>query len=329
MFLTGFDATTLNTLWVDKNLRQHGLIQAYSRTNRILNSVKTYGNIVSFRDLEQATNDALTLFGNKDAKGVVLLKPYGDYYTEYAKLVAELLETFPLGMNIVGEAAQKKFIALFGAILRLRNILVSFDDFAGNEILSDRDFQDYRSIYLNLYAEFRGQDTAEKESINDDVVFEIELIKQVEVNVDYILLLVEQWREVRGTGSDVEMTALTNIQRAIDSSITLRNKRDLILAFVDSVNVGADTGEDWRRFVEARKTEELEALILAENLKPDETRAFVADAFRDGAIPRAGTAVTKILPPVSRFAAGGAHARTKQAVLDKLAAFFDRYFRLT
>ncbi|GAB2445370.1 type I restriction endonuclease subunit R [Nocardioides hungaricus] len=328
MFLTGFDATTLNTLWVDKNLRSHGLIQAYSRTNRILNSVKTYGNIVSFRDLEEATNDALSLFGNKDARGVVLLKPYADYYGEYFKLVADLTALFPLNVPIVGEAAQKQFIALFGAILRLRNILVSFDDFAGHELLTEREFQDYRSIYLNLYAEFRGQDAAEKESINDDVVFEIELIKQVEVNVDYILLLVEQWRDARGNGSDVEMSALMNIQRAIDSSITLRNKRDLILAFVDSVNVSDDTGEDWRRFVEAKRAEELEALIAAERLKPEETRAFVAEAFRDGAIPTAGTAITRILPPVSRFAAGGSHALTKQTVLDKLAAFFDRYSSL-
>ena len=329
MFLTGFDATTLNTLWVDKNLRQHGLIQAYSRTNRILNSVKTYGNIVSFRDLEQATNDALSLFGNKDAQGIVLLKPYANYYTEYQKLVTDLTARFPLGNAILGEIAQKEFIALFGAILRLRNILVSFDDFAGSEILTERDFQDYRSIYLNLYQEFRKQDDAEKESINDDVVFEIELIKQVEVNVDYILLLVEKWREARGNGSDIEMAALMNIQRAIDSSVTLRNKRDLILAFVDSINVSADTGEDWRRFVEAKKSEELDALIEAEGLKPDETRAFVESSFRDGSISTVGTAVTKILPPASRFAVGNNHALKKQTVLDKLAAFFDRYFGLT
>ena len=292
-------------------------------------AARRFGNVVSFRDLEQATNDALSLFGNKDARGVVLLKPYADYYGEYSKLVADLTALFPLELPIVGEAAQKQFIALFGAILRLRNILVSFDDFAGHELLTEREFQDCRSIYLNLYAEFRGQDAAEKESINDDVVFEIELIKQVEVNVDYILLLVEQWREARGNGSDVEMSALMNIQRAIDSSITLRNKRDLMLAFVDSVNVSDDTSEDWRRFVDAKKSEELEALIQAEGLKPEETRAFVAEAFRDGAIPTAGTAITKILPPVSRFAAGGNHALRKQTVLDKLAAFFDRYFELT
>ncbi|MGH8963095.1 MAG: type I restriction endonuclease subunit R, partial [Jatrophihabitantaceae bacterium] len=202
MFLTGFDATTLNTLWVDKNLRQHGLIQAYSRTNRILNSVKTYGNIISFRDLEDATNEALTLFGNKDAHGIVLLKPYGDYYADYEKRVAALVQLYPLGQPIVGEDSQKAFIALFGAILRLRNILTAFDDFAGHEILTEREFQDYQSLYLNLYAEFRRVAEVERESINDDVIFEIELIKQIEVNVDYILLLVQKHLEERGTSQD-------------------------------------------------------------------------------------------------------------------------------
>lgn len=185
-------------MWADKNLKSHGLIQAYSRTNRILNSVKTYGNIVSFRNLEQETNDALALFGNKDAKGIVLLKPYAEYYAEYEQRIAELVQGFPLGYAIVGEAAQKAFIKLFGSILRLKNILTAFDDFTGNEILSQREFQDYQSLYLNLYAEFRSTSDAEKESINDDVVFEIELIKQVEINVDYILLLVEQYLKKKG-----------------------------------------------------------------------------------------------------------------------------------
>ncbi|MFT3874450.1 MAG: type I restriction endonuclease subunit R [Nocardioides sp.] len=328
MFLTGFDATTLNTLWVDKNLRAHGLIQAYSRTNRILNSVKTYGNIVSFRDLEDATNDALALFGNKDARGIVLLKPYAEYYAEYERIVTELKSLYPLGVDIVGESAKKEFIALFGGVLRLRNILTAFDDFTGNELLTEREFQDYRSIYLNLYAEFRQVDDAEKESINDDVVFEIELVKQVEVNVDYILLLIEQWREARGNGSGVEMEAVTNITRAIDSSPSLRNKSDLIMAFVDSVNVTGDTREDWRIFVEARRAEELEAIISEENLKPEETRAFVESAFRDGAVPTGGTAITRILPPVSRFSPGAGHAAKKQTVIEKLLTFFDRYFGL-
>lgn len=326
MFLTGFDATTLNTLWVDKNLRAHGLIQAYSRTNRILNSVKTYGNIVSFRDLEQATNGALALFGNKDAKGIVLLKPYADYYTEYQKKVAELVALFPLGQAITGEAAQKAFIKLFGSILRLKNILTAFDDFVGNEILSDRDFQDYQSLYLNLYAEFRSTSEAEKESINDDVVFEIELIKQVEINVDYILMLVERYIKAKGTGQDKEIRA--TIERAINSSPSLRNKKDLIEAFVDSVSPKAQVDAEWQAFVARKKVEELDRIIADEGLNPDETKAFVDNAFRDGGIPTTGTAITKILPPVSRFSKNNNHSTKKQTVLEKLAAFFERYFGL-
>ena len=326
MFLTGFDATTLNTLWVDKNLRAHGLIQAYSRTNRILNSVKTYGNIVSFRDLEQETNDALALFGNKNAKGIVLLKPYAEYYNDYQKRIEELKEKFPLDMAIVGEAAQKAFIKLFGAILRLKNILTAFDDFLGKEILSTREFQDYQSLYLNLYAEFRSASQAEKESINDDVVFEIELIKQVEINVDYILMLVEKYLGKKGSGEDKEIRA--NIERAINASPSLRNKKDLIEQFVDSVSAKANVDAEWAAFITAKKAEELDRIIKEEGLNADETKAFIDNAFRDGAIPVTGTAITKILPPVSRFNKNNGHAVKKQTVLDKLGVFFERFFGL-
>ena len=326
MFLTGFDATTLNTLWADKNLRAHGLIQAYSRTNRILNSVKTYGNIVSFRDLEQETNDALALFGNKDAKGIVLLKPYAEYYKEYQKRIDELLASFPLDRAIIGEAAQKAFIKLFGSILRLKNILTAFDDFAGNEILSERDFQDHQSLYLNLYAEFRSTSDAGRESINDDVVFEIELIKQVEINVDYILLLVERYLKKKGTGDDKEIRVA--IVRAINASPGLRNKKDLIESFVDSVTTKTRVDAQWQAFVAAKKTEELERIIAEENLNPEAAREFIGNAFRDGCIPTGGTAITKILPPVSRFSKNSGHAARKQSVLDKLAAFFERFFGL-
>ena len=329
MFLTGFDATTLNTLWVDKGLRAHGLIQAYSRTNRILNSVKTYGNIVTFRDLEEQTNDALALFGNEDVRGIVLLKPYADYYDEYVERVAELQELFPLSdVWQRGESVTKMFIQLFGSILRLRNILTAFDEFAGNEILSERDYQDYQSIYLDIHAELRREADSEKESIIDDIVFEIELVKQVEVNVDYILMLVEQYRTERGDGTDREVETLAKIRRAIDSSVSLRNKRDLILAFVDRVSVDADVKEEWRRYVEARRDEELEYLITDEGLDPDATRAFVERAFRNGAIPTTGAAVTGILPPTSRFLADDSYGIKKQTVLDRLAAFFDRYYAL-
>jgi type I restriction enzyme R subunit len=327
MFLTGFDATTLNTLFVDKNLRAHGLIQAYSRTNRILNSVKTYGNIVSFRDLEDQTNDAIALFGNKNAQGVVLLKPYDEYYNDYAEKVTELLATFPLGQPIVGETAQKEFIGLLGAILRLQNILTSFDEFTGKEILSDRQAQDYRSVYLNLYAEFRRGTDADKEQINDDIVFEIELIKQVEINVDYILMLVQKYRDERGDGDDKEIRA--EITRAVDASPSLRNKKDLIEDFVDNISVDGEIDQEWRAFIAAKRESELETIIADENLRPDETRVFVETAFRDGQIRTSGTAITKVLPPVSRFSADGGHGEKKQRVIKKLGAFFERFLGLS
>ena len=326
MFLTGFDATTLNTLFVDKSLRSHGLVQAFSRTNRILNSVKTYGNIVTFRDLEEETNDALALFGNKQARGIAVLKPYGDYYADYSSKVQELLTAFPLGQPIVGETAQKEFIAIFGTVLRLLNILTSFDEFEGNELLTDRQRQDYQGIYLNLYADFRGLRETERESIVDDVVFEIELIKQIEINVDYILMLVTKYRDERGDGDDTEIRA--QITRAVDASPSLRNKKDLIEAFVDSVSATTEIDAEWAAFVGARREAELRQIIVDESLKPDETRAFIDAAFRDGAIRAAGTAITRILPPASRFAIDGGHSDMKQRVLARLGEFFERFFTL-
>ncbi|WP_208622884.1 type I restriction endonuclease subunit R, EcoR124 family [Pseudonocardia alni] len=259
----------------------------------------------------------------------MLLKPYTENYAEYTEKANELLAKFPLGQPIIGEAAQKEFIGLLGAILRLQNILTSFDDFAGNEILTERQMQDYRSIYLNLYAEFRKEDRGEKESINDDVVFEIELIKQVEINVDYILMLVGKWREIRGNGKDKEMSALADIQRSVDSSPTLRNKKDLVMDFVDRVSASGEIDEEWRAFVSVQRIAELEAIIAEERLKPDETRTFIEHAFRDGSIPTTGTAITKILPPGSRFTAGGGHGEKKQHVLARLGEFFERFFGLS
>jgi type I restriction enzyme R subunit len=327
MFLTGFDATTLNTLWVDKNLRAHGLLQAFSRTNRILNSVKTYGNIVAFRDLEDATNDALALFGNKDAKGIVLLKPYAEYYQQYQELIETLRQKFPLGEPLIGETAKKDFIKLFGSILRLKNILTAFDDFAGNEILTEREFQDYQSIYLNLYAEFRSDADAEKEAINEDIVFEIELIKQTEINVDYILMLVERYLQTKGTGEDKEI--LATINRAVNSSPSLRNKKDLIEQFVDSVSADTAIDAEWSDYIAAKKVKELDQIIADEGLDPEGTRAFVDSAFRNGTVPATGTAIMKILPPVSRFSKDNHHATKKRTVLYKLGKFFDRFFGLT
>jgi len=327
MFLTGFDATTLNTLFVDKNLRMHGLLQAYSRTNRILNSVKTYGNIVAFRNLEEATNKALELFGNKDAKGVVLLRPYQDYYDEYAQKVSELLAEYPLGEPIVGEQAQKDFIALFGQILKLQNILVSFDEFAGKDPLTARQSQDYRSIYLDLHAQYRKDPGDGKEAINDDVVFEIELVRQVEINVDYILMLVEKYRDEHGDGDDKKVR--DEISRAVDASPTLRNKRDLVEDFVDRVSTDGAVDEQWCAFIADRRETELEEIISEHKLKPEPARRFMDAAFRDGELRTGGTAITKVLPPVSRFAAQGRRADTKKRVIAALNHYFDRFFGLS
>lgn len=326
MFLTGFDATTLNTLFVDKNLRSHGLIQAYSRTNRILNSVKTYGNIVAFRDLEKATNEALELFGNKDAKGVVLLKPYLEYFNQYAEKAREFTTRFAPGDEPVGEKAEKQFIAAFGQILRLTNILTSFDEFTGNQVINDRQMQDYSGIYGALYDKYRRGKEADKTLVNDDVVFEIELVKQVEVNVDYILMLVEKYREHHGDGDDVEIKA--EISRAVSASPTLRDKRDLIESFVESVTVETNVDEAWQAFIAQKRTEELAALVAEENLNPGETVKFMDSAFRNGEVRAIGTAINKVLPPVSRFNKDSHRTERKHRVVAKLEDFFQRFYGL-
>lgn len=330
MFLTGFDATTLNTLWVDKNLKYHGLIQAFSRTNRILNSIKTFGNIICFRNLQTATNDALALFGDKETSGIVILKDYNSYYygydekgkhyPGYAELIAKLLQEFPLSVAIIGEQAQKDFIRLWGAILRIKNILSSFDDFAGNEILSLRDFQDYQSIYLDLYQEFKKLNEADKEKINDDIEFELELVKQVEVNIDYILMLVTKYHD-----SNCEnKTILVEIEKAVNASMELRSKKELIEKFISRVNGNSHVEEDWQKFVEEQKAIELHEIVVVENLKQDETEKFISNAFRDGQLKTVGADIDKILPPISRF--GGGRAEKKKAVIEKLKLFFEKFF---
>jgi len=327
MLLTGFDATTLNTLFVDKNLRQHGLIQAFSRTNRILNSIKTYGNIVSFRNLEDATTEAIALFGDKDARGIVVLKPFGDYYAEYEALAKRLRDEFPPGSAPLGEDEENGFIALFGDILRLRNILNSFDEFSGDQTIPDGVIQDYQSRYVDLYAERRQRAQTDRESISDDVLFEIELVKSVEVDIDYILMLVG--RRGAELGADKEIGV--SISRAIDSSITLRSKKDLVEAFIASVAVGADVDAEWRRFIDERKSAELETIIDREGLMPQETRALVAQALRDGTLQTAGTAIARILPPMPRFGMGAAerYIERRTAVLDALHTFVERFSGLS
>ena len=336
MFLTGFDATTLNTLWVDKNLKYHGLIQAFSRTNRILNSIKTYGNIVCFRDLEERTREAIALFGDKNAGSIVLLRTFGEYYNGYddekgkhhkgyVELIAELNEKFPLGTPIVGEQNEKDFISLFGAILKMRNILTSFDEFEGKSIISDRDLQDHQSNYLDLYNKWRRVGTAEKENINDDIVFELELVKQVEVNIDYILILVSKYHA--GNCEDKEI--LVDINKAISASTQLRSKKELIESFIETINTSTKVEDDWSKFVNEQKEADLTAIMNEENLKPAETRKFIDNSFRDGELRTSGTAIDKILPPMPLFGATGNNRQTKKkTIVEKLSKFFEKYLGL-
>lgn len=334
MFLTGFDATTLNTLWVDKNLKMHGLIQAYSRTNRILNSIKVFGNIVCFRNLQKRTDAAISLFGDKEAGGIVLMRGYKDYYfgyedrdgkyrPGYRDMIDELTAKFPLSEErITGEQRQKEFIVLFGAILRMRNLLTSFDEFAGNEILSERDFQDYLGRYQDLRDEWKNRKPGgEKEDITDDIVFEIELIKQIEINIDYILMLVQKYHNSHCDDKEILIT----IQKAVDASPELRSKKALIETFIAGINDVSDVMLEWRTFVAEEKEHQLATIIQEENLKDEETRRFMDRAFRDGSVKTTGTDIDKLMPPISRFG-GGNRAVKKRTVIEKLTAFFDRFF---
>ena len=334
MFLTGFDATTLNTLWVDKNLKMHGLIQAFSRTNRILNSIKTFGNIVCFRNLQKRVDSAISLFGDKNAGGVVLLNSFKDYYygyksvdgkqmPGYADMMEELEEKFPLSEpQIVGEQNQKDFISLFGAILRMRNLLSSFDEFVGKELITKRDLQDYLGRYQDLRNEWkRRREQGESTDIIDDIVFEVELIKQIEINIDYILMLVKKYHDAHCEDKEVLIT----INKAIDASPELRSKKALIETFIAGINEVDDIIAEWHDYVVAKREEDLENIIKEEKLKPKETRKFLENAFRDGEIKTAGTDIDKLMPPVSRFG-GDKRAEKKQGVISKLKTFFEKYF---
>lgn len=337
MFLTGFDATTLNTLWVDKNLKMHGLIQAFSRTNRILNSIKTYGNIVCFRRLQPRMESAIALFGDREAGSVVLIRTFDDYYfgytdeegkqvRGYVDLLAELQDKYPPGkLPIEGESRQKGFIMLFGAFLRLRNLLSSFDEFGGRENISERDLQDYLGTYQDLRDEWKKKHPAgEKTDITDDVVFEVELIKQIEVNIDYILMLVKKYHD--GNCADKEL--LVSIGKAVDSSPSLRSKKKLIEAFIDEVNdsAGGDIIDEWNNFVFMQRENEFAELIRDERLKPEAARSFMDNAFAQGEVKTTGTDIDNMMPPVSRFAKNNQREEKKQGLIARLQAFFEKYF---
>ena len=334
MFLTGFDAKTLNTLWVDKNLKMHGLLQAYSRTNRILNSVKNCGNIVCFRNLEQATNDALGLYGNEEAKGVVLLKTFEEYYNGYideeqkrhdgyTEMVERLRGEYPLpvGTDVMGEEAKKEFIKTYSYILKLLNVLSTFDEFEGKELLGEQERQHYTSAYLELWHQFKDKEKATAENVNDDIVFEIELIKHDEMSIDRILHLVQEYADDHLQ----DMEIVVKIRNFVNASPDLRNKKDLIEQFINNITAGSDVGESWTEFIRQQKKEELQRIIEEEKLKPIETRNFMALAFRNGFISISGIAFAQILPAVSRFSKDNKREEMRQRVFEKLSAYLEKY----
>ena len=337
MFLTGFDAKTLNTLWVDKNLKMHGLIQAYSRTNRILNAVKNCGNIVCFRNLEEATNKSLGIFGDENAAGLVFMKSYGEYYREgyedekglhhepYVALIERLQREFPVEIipNIIDVEKKKEFIRLFGEILRLRNVLNVFDEFTEDaKIIGEMQYQDYMGWYNNLYEEFHPtKPSNENESITDDIVFEMELVKQVQIDIRFILELVQQYHDTNCQDKEI----IVKMRKLIEASPDMRDKRDLIEKFIERMTPqgGGNVGDSWEEFIEREKKEQLDSIISEENLKRPETEAFIRRAFADGYITETGTGIAKILPATNPFLPES--GEKKQTVIEKLKEYLKRF----
>lgn len=245
------------------------------------------------------------------------------HHPGYVEMIDELVTKFPLSEErITGEQKQKEFIVLFGAILRMRNLLTSFDEFAGHEILSERDLQDYLGRYQDLRDEWKNkQPKGDKEDITDDIVFEIELIKQIEINIDYILMLVQKYHDSHCDDKEVLIT----IRKAVDASPELRSKKALIESFIAGINDVSDVMVEWRSFVAEQRESDLQQIIEEEKLKPEETRKFIETAFRDGSVKTTGTDIDKLMPPITRFG-GGNRAEKKQGIIAKLLGFFEKYF---
>ncbi|EAI0687321.1 type I restriction endonuclease subunit R [Campylobacter upsaliensis] len=330
MFLTGFDATTLNTLYVDKSLRYHGLLQAYSRTNRILNSVKSFGNIIAFRDLQRNTDDALALFSDENAKGIVFLRSLEEYlqgYTDekgqkhkgYNELTKELTDKFPLEsfrQATLKQSDKKHFLALFGELLKLRNILEIFDNFS--DPLNERDKQDYQSHYISTYEELR-KDKDDKESTLDEVEFEVELLAQVEVSIEYILELIAKYHKDQATNYEP-------ILKLLDSSLSLRSKKELFLRFIDSLHTQSNVAKDFSAYIKTHKNNALQDIINALNLDPKKTKEFMQDSFERGELRDYGRAFGEILPPSPLFGKGAEQThKIREKALEKLQAFFELF----
>lgn len=346
MFLTGFDAPTLNTLFIDKWVRMHGLIQAFSRTNRILNDIKHHGNIVSFRPLIDDFNDAIKLFSDEKASGIIVIRPFKDYYEGYTnedgifepgykQLVHNLLIKYPIDLNVRDLSIQNKkdFIKLFGRILQIRNILLSYvDEFKSNEIriLNEAQLQDYLSRYQDFYEELKEESKSDKKDIIDDLVFEIELVKQIDTNIDYILDLIMKSKKPY---QDKEL--LTSINKIVDSSFELRSKKELIINFLNSIYNKEKSFDDltqlineFNEYIQEEYSKELNNIIKEFNLNKEETFKFMNNSFGQGELKIFGTAINNILPPLSRFSKNQNRTKIKNDVINNLEVIFDRYFNI-
>ena len=355
MFLTGFDAKTLNTLWVDKNLKMHGLLQAFSRTNRILNKVKQYGNIVCFRDLQDAVDKCLSLFGDNKTSSMILMMPFDSYYygytdekgkrqTGYKEVAETILKDFAYETRnqIRTDKELRTFIKLFGRLLKLRNILSTFDEFdLEHGVVLDKDgeptdekilitgavLQNYSGWYHDLHEKFKVTKNADATTVNDDVEFEMELVKSIQVDITYILDLVLKYHEENCKDREIK----ARIGTAIGGSTELRDKRELIEKFIEKVTAKKgeiDIVEEWDEHVEQEKKAEINQIIHDENLKPEETFRFINDCFEMGYLQTVGVAITKILPPMPIFGKGNLRKEKKQRVIDRLTTFFNRYMNI-
>lgn len=374
MFLTGFDAPTLNTLFVDKNLRYHGLMQAFSRTNRIYDATKTFGNIVTFRDLEQATIDAITLFGDKNTKNVVLEKSYKEYMEGFndiatgqarrgfVDIVKELQERFPNPENIEKEQDKKEFAKLFGEYLKAENILQNYDEFAGLKALqsldtsdeqaveefkskyylddadieamqaidmpSERAIQDYRSTYNDtrdwLRRDKEGQDKDKSTVDWDDVVFEIDLLKSQEINLDYILELIFDHNKKNKSKEGL----IEEVRRMIRGSLGNRAKESLVVDFInqtnlDEINDKASIIDAFFKFAQAEQKREADAIIASEKLNIDAAKRYIASSLKREYASENGTALNEALPKLSPL--NPQYRTQKQTVFQKIAAFVEKF----
>ena len=341
MFLTGFDAPTMNTLFVDKNLRYHGLIQAFSRTNRILNKMKTFGNIVCFRNLEKATKDAIKVFGDENSINVIIERSYDEYingfmdedtgvvFKGYKELCEEIIEKFPDPTEIKLEKDKKEFVKLFGEILKRENILRNYDEFSSFEkIITERLKQDMKSTYIKIKEELispdpsgggdRGKGGKDDEKIDfSDVEFHIDLLKTEEVNLDYILALILEKAKEQGTNNE---TLKEEIRRLIRSSLGTRAKEELIIEFINRTDLtkfdkNEDILEAFYEYAKIEKEQKINELIYEENLK-EKSKKFIEKSISRGYVAQGGTELDDALQGVARR--GGAREAKKQSVLSKL-----------